>query len=189
MDKNRKLIRDIVFIAFYVALALALELVSKMIPFEMPRGGKLELHVIALFVASFHLGWKKGGAVAILAFLVESILGMNSYLISIPVILCDYVFPLLACGIGAIFPKIGKNNIIPGVIGGMILKYASHVISGTYLWVEESEAAGSWASWSFSLGYNAWYCVPTLIAAVILVPLLINAIRKAKNVPFEGIKE
>lgn len=189
MNKNQKLIKDLVFIAFYVALALALEGVSKLIPFEMPNGGKLELHVIALFVASFHLGWQKGGLVALITFIVETIFGMNSYLFSFVQILLDYVFPLLACGIASIFPKIYKNNIVSGVVFGMILKYVSHVLVGAYFWFPEGEAAGSWASWTFSLGYNAWYCVPTMIAAVLIVPILINALYKSKQSEFVGIKE
>lgn len=192
MSKDQKLIRNLVFIAFYVALAIVLEMVSKFIPFEMKNGGKLELHVIALFMASFQMGWKQGGLVALLTFILETMLGMNSWMTSFVQVLLDYVFPLLACGIASIFPRIKQNNVYSGIVCGMVLKYISHVLVGVYFWFPEGEAAGSWASWVYSLNYNTGYNVATLIAAIIIVPTLIKAIKNTIHSPFAtfaGIKE
>lgn len=181
-------IKDLVFMAFYLALAITLEYLSKMIPFEMPFGGKLELHVIALFAASFHLGWVKGGILAILVFVTETILGLNTWLYDPGQIFLDYILPLLACGTASIYPKVGKNNVIFGVFMGMLIKYISHVLVGVYYWFPEGTTAWSLEAWSFSAGYNLTYCLPTFLVAVIVTPLLISKLSTLRHNEFVGIR-
>ena len=181
--------KDLVFMAFYITLALALEYLSKMIPFEMPFGGKLELHVIALFAASFHLGWWKGGLTAILVFITETMLGLNSWLYAPGQIFLDYILPLLACGMASLCPKVGKNNVYAGVVLGMLVKYASHVLVGVWYWFPEGTAAWSLDAWVYSFGYNLTYCLPTLIVAVIVAPLLVMKLKNTRPTEFVGIKD
>lgn len=181
-------IKDLVFMAFYLALAITLEYMSKMIPFEMPFGGKLELHVIALFAASFHLGWQKGGIVAILVFVIETFLGLNKWLYTPGQIFLDYILPLLACGTAALYPKIIVNNVYSGVVIGMIVKYISHVLVGVYYWFPEGTAAWSMEAWAYSAGYNLTYCLPTLVVAVIVAPLLVLKLQKTRPAEFVGVK-
>lgn len=180
--------KDLVLMAFYLALAIALESMSKMIPFQMPFGGKLELHVIALFAASFHLGWIKGGVTAILVFVVETFLGLNEWLIAPGQIFLDYILPLLACGIASISPKIFGNNIYSGVFIGMIIKYISHVLVGVYYWFPEGTAAWSLDAWFYSVGYNLTFCLPTLVVAMIVAPLLVMKLQKTRPAEFVGVK-
>lgn len=180
--------KDLVFMAFYLALAIALEYMSKMIPFEMPFGGKLELHVIVLFAASFHLGWMKGGIIAILVFLTETFLGLNTWLYAPGQIFLDYILPLLACGTASIYPKFIKNNVYSGILIGMVVKYISHVLVGVYYWFPEGTAAWSIEAWAYSSGYNLTYCLPTLVVAMIVAPLLIMKLSKVRPTEFVGIK-
>lgn len=180
--------KDLVFMAFYLALAIALEYISNMIPFQMPFGGKLELHVIALFAASFHLGWLKGGLVAILVFIVETLLGLNSYLYAPGQIFLDYILPLIACGTASIYPKLIFNNVYSGVVIGMVVKYISHVLVGVWYWFPEGTAAWSMDAWVYSAGYNLTYCLPTLVVAVIVAPLLVMKLQKARPAEFVGVK-
>lgn len=174
--------------AFYIGLAIALEYVSKMIPFEMPFGGKLELHVIALFAASFHLGWTKGVLVAILVFITETLLGLNTWLYAPGQIFLDYILPLVACGSAAIYPKVFKNNIFTGVFIGMLIKYASHVLVGVWYWFPEGTAAFSLDAWIYSAGYNLTYCLPTLVVVMIVTPILVTRLQKAKPQMMVGVK-
>ena len=54
-------IKTIAFMAIYMALYVALKMVGNMIPFlQMPNGGSIELELIPLMIASYHLGWKYG---------------------------------------------------------------------------------------------------------------------------------
>lgn len=195
MNETRKSILDLVYMAFYIALAIVLSYLNTVVPIiKMPQGGSLELYVVALFMASYHLGWKKGVITSALTFVLMCLLGMCQYLVSPLQVLLDYIFPIAFMGVASCFPKIRfKNftlsNVYVGIFGCMFVKYASQVLSGVYLWVE-GEAAGSWAAWVYSAWtYNLGYNLVTLIAALILTPLLIKAVKRLRGVTFIGIKE
>lgn len=196
MNKTRNQILDLVFMAFYVALAIVLSYLNKIAPIiQMPNGGSLELMVIAIFIASYHLGWKKGVIVALLSWIVGISFGLNDYFVSLPQIFLDYTLPICALGLASIIPsiKIGRfsfNNIYTGITACMFIKYASHVLAGVYFWFPEGEAAGSLAAWIYSAWtYNLGYNVVTWLAAIIITPILIQAIKKSKSVEFIGIKD
>ena len=84
-------------------------------------------------------------------------------------------------------PAKNEKGILAGVGAGMLLKYASTVLSGVYFWFPEGSAAGSSAAWIYSLGYNAWYNLATMIVCMILVPLMIQRLRKS-GVGFPSVK-
>ncbi len=65
-----------------------------------------------------------------------------------------------------------------GIVIVMIIKYFSTVISGAYFWAEGT-AAGSLPAWTFSLGYNLWYNLVTMIVCLLMVPVLMSRIKKA----------
>ncbi|MBF1125061.1 MAG: hypothetical protein HXL59_05690, partial [Solobacterium sp.] len=43
----------------------------------------------------------------------------------------------------------------------------------------EGTAAGSLPAWTFSLGYNLWYNLVTMIICLLIVPVLMSRIKKA----------
>ena len=57
--------RDLVYMALYAALFIALDQITL---FRMPQGGSINLSSIALLLASYHFGWKKGALVAYTAY-------------------------------------------------------------------------------------------------------------------------
>lgn len=181
--------RDLIFIAFYVALAIVLDYISTLIPFlQMPQGGSINLAVIPIFVASYHLGWLKGMAAGLLWWLVGLLFGMNNYFVDPCQYALDYIVPAAICGMAAMMPRIGKlSNLYSGVVIMMILKFAAHLLSGVYYWPPEGAVRGSAAAWTYSIGYNLWYNVATMIVALILVPLLIHRLSKQRN-DFVGLK-
>lgn len=194
MMKTRDLILDIVYMSFYLALGLCLSYLNELFPIiKMPNGGSLEYAVIACFVASFHLGWKKGIVVSLFIWYIGTFFGLHYYFVSWPQVLLDYMIPYGCLGLASIFPKIKiktfvLNNIYIGITGCMFIKYVSHVLAGAYFWFPEGEAAGSLAAWIYSgLTYNLGYNLITLIVALILTPKLIHSIRNITN--FIGIKE
>ena len=190
MNRSRDKIKFMVFIALYAALALVLDYVSALIPFlQMPQGGSINLAVIPVFVASYQLGWKGGAATGLVWWLVGWIMGLNSWYVSPMQYALDYIIPAAICGFASAMPRIGKlSNIYTGVAAMMILKFASHVLSGVYYWPPEGAARGSVPAWTYSLGYNLWYNLATMIVALILVPLLINRLRRIRK-DFTGIKD
>ena len=73
---NKNKISDLVYMAMYLALFMVFDWLANQIGlFKMPNGGTLGLGVIPLIIASYHLGWKKGLAVAILSVVIQFITG------------------------------------------------------------------------------------------------------------------
>ncbi|MGI6512304.1 MAG: energy-coupled thiamine transporter ThiT [Catenisphaera adipataccumulans] len=177
--KNQNQIRWITYLALYAALSVVLKYASQMIPFlQMPQGGSIELEYLAIFIASYHLGWKNGIIVGLLAWLLGFIFGFNNWFLNPMQYLLDYIIPVLVCGAAsALCPsKNEKVRLYGGVTIAMILKYASTVLSGVYYWPPEGSVAGTSAAWLYSLSYNAWYNLATLIVCIILVPLFYRAL-------------
>lgn len=178
--ENRKLIRNMSFMALYAALYVVLKYVGNLIPFlQMPNGGSIELELIAVFIASWHLGWKYGIGVALLSWLITFVLGSGRWFLNPMQYALDYFIPLIVVGIGSLFGGKSAYKYYIGVIVSMVLKYVSNVLSGVYYWPPEEEVAGSAAAWLYSLNYNAWYNLVTCIACAVIVPLLISRLVKA----------
>ena len=190
MNQSKTRILDLVFVALYAAMAVAFEFISKMIPFlQMPQGGSIELALIPIFMASYHLGFKKGLLVSFLWWGIGFMMGGNNWFVSIPQYLLDYIVPLFICSLASMFPRIGKiSNIYTGVITTMLLKFLSHVLSGVYYWPGDL-VAGSPAAWVYSLNYNAWYNLATLIVCIVVVPLVVKAVSKSHKDLFTGVKD
>lgn len=191
-----KTTRNLAFAAFYVALAFVLNYWNTLAPIiQMPNGGSLELSVIALFLASYHLGWKWGSGIALLSWVLGVMFGMNNYMVSFPQTFLDYIAPVLFIGLASLMPRIHLgnftlSNVYTGVFAGMFLKYASHVLAGVYFWFPEGSAAGSGAAWIYSaLTYNLGYNALTLVVALIIVPILVKRLNKISTVTFIGLKD
>lgn len=223
-------IKTIAFMAIYMALYIALKMVGNMIPFlQMPNGGSIELELIPLMIASYHLGWKYGVLCGLASFLLTIVLGFPMYFVQPIQILLDYVLPISIVGMvslfkpfehaskpivltvvsliglsacAAVYYSYGMNlmALVAGIVLAalvialglfltstkghfgivivMIIKYFSTVISGAYFWAEGT-AAGSLPAWTFSLGYNLWYNLVTMIVCLLMVPVLMSRIKKA----------
>ena len=78
----------------------------------------------------------------------------------------------------SMFAGHSKFNYAIGVIVSILLKWLSNVVSGVFFYFPEGSAAGSLPAWSYSVAYNTWYNLATMIVCVIVVPLLINALKK-----------
>ena len=177
---NRDKTRDLTYMGLYVALYIVLWYAGQFIPFlRMPQGGQIEIEVAALFVASFHLGWKKGLGVALISLLVQVMLGGANWFLNPMQYALDYVIPLSAIGMADFFGR-GKYKYYIGVAAGMIIKYVCQVISGVYYWPPEGGAAGSPEAWAFALTYNLWFNLATCVVCMILVPLLLNRLKAFK---------
>lgn len=184
---------EFVFIAFYAALGVVLNYCTEFLP-NMVNGGTLELTVIAIFIASYHLGWKDGIITGILCWVVGMFFGLSNYIVTPMQTLLDYVVPVVGVGLASAFPplhlgKLKISNIYVGSFFGMFIKFASHVLAGVYYWFPEGDAAGSLTSWIFSLQYNIGYNMITLICVLIVVPILLSILQKSSRKEFIGIKE
>ncbi|WP_296242238.1 energy-coupled thiamine transporter ThiT, partial [uncultured Faecalicoccus sp.] len=104
MGKNLS-VRDLVLMAFYVALFMVLDTFINTLPMlQMPNGGSLGVSTLALLLASYHLGWKKGLAVAIVAVFAQFITG-PMYTPTLIGFLLDYLLAFAAYGLASLFPN------------------------------------------------------------------------------------
>ena len=177
---SRNQTRLIAYMALYAALYVVLKFVGNYIPFlQMPQGGSIEIELIAIFVASWHLGWKYGIGVAMLCWLVTFVMGSGRWYLNPMQYSLDYFLPLIAVGVASLLGTKSDKKYYIGVIASMVLKFMSNVLSGVYYWPPEEAVAGSSAAWAYSLSYNLWYNLVTCIVCVIVVPLLIKRLQNA----------
>ncbi len=182
-------VKDLSFMALYVALSLVLAYVSEMVPFlQMPSGGSIELSLIAVYAASYHLGWKKGLAVGLLWWFVSLLFGMGTWYLNPIQYSLDYIIPAAVCGMASLFPKVGKiSNVYVGMLITMIIRFTAQVVSGVYYW-PANEVAGSTGAWIYSFGYNFGFNFVTLIIAAIIIPILIKRLN-SDHFKFVGVRE
>jgi thiamine transporter len=159
--------RDIVYMALYAAIFVVLDYLTNLLNlFRMPQGGALSIGTVALLLASYHLGWKKGVVVCLVAVGLMFAIGSISYY-GIVSFLLDYLLAYAAYGFASLIPNWGKY-FYTGILVTSLVRLAFSTISGVVVW-----ETGWWAS----LVYNASYMIPTMIVDLILVPLLVQALQ------------
>lgn len=165
MDRK---VKDLVYIAMYAALFVVLDYVTNALNlFRMPQGGSLSFATIALLLASYHLGYKKGFITCLVAVLLMWVIGsINWY--GIVSFLFDYLLAYCAYGFACCF----KNYkwFFTGIVVTSLIRLACSTFAGVVVWETEL-----WAS----ITYNASYIIPTMIVDLIFVPLLYNKLKPA----------
>lgn len=164
MGKNLS-VRDLVLMAFYVALFMVLDTFINTLPMlQMPEGGSLGVSTLALLLASYHLGWKKGLAVAIVSVFAQFITG-PMYTPTLIGFLLDYLLAFAAYGLASLFPNFGV--FYSGVLVTNAIRFICSTLSGVVVW--ETTLWGS-------ITYQATYMIPTFIIGIILIPLMMKVL-------------
>ena len=150
-----------------LAMAVVLEVVSKMFIPPMPLGGHLTIvHMLPVVLISYRHGMKWGFTSAFAYSLIQTMLGMDdvsaAFLPSsedymganaILMLLLDYIVAYTLLGLGGIFrDRIQKPGtaLMCGSLVALSARYASHIASGFILY-------SSWAEWFFTQdGFPAW---------------------------------
>ncbi len=162
--------RDLVRMAVYLAMFAVLDYISLMFGlFRMPQGGSLGLGVVALSLASYDLGWKKGVFVGIASILVQLMIS-NFFFISWFQFFLDYVLAFGIYGISIWIPSTQlKPIVLPwGVLVVNGIRLFAHTLSGV-LFFE--------VNWLGSFLYNGWYMIPTMIYAFVVLSVLLPRLR------------
>ena len=158
-------VKDLVLMAFYVALFMVLDtFINTLGIFQMPQGGSLGVSTLALLMASYHLGWKKGLVVSIVSVFAQFVTGPK-YTPKLLCFLLDYLFAFSVYGLASLFPNFGY--FYTGVLATNFVRFVCSTISGTIVW-----GVDLWGS----IGYQATYMIPTLIFGLIITPLLYKAL-------------
>lgn len=168
---NQKItVKDLVLMAFYVALFMVLDTFINTLPIlQMPNGGSLGLSTIALLMASYHLGWKKGLLVAVVSVFAQFVTG-PMYTPNLLGFLLDYLIAFSAYGLASLFPNI--KCFYTGVLITNFVRFVCSTVSGCIVWQT--------ALWG-SITYNAYYMIPTAILGLVIIPLLYKALEPRLN--------
>lgn len=149
--------------AVMIALAIVLEIVSKMFLPKLPFGGQF---TIVSMLPVILVGWKYGitkGLVTGFAYsLAEAVIGIADGTITaafLPVeedglgvgkailmLFLDYILAYTVLGFAAMYKKSIKKNWLSLALGALtvlVFRYMSHIISGYILY-------GAWAEWFFT---------------------------------------
>lgn len=155
--------------AMLLAMAIVLELLSKMFVPEMPFGGQLTfVSMLPVVLISYRHGMKWGFLAAFTYALIEMVIGAKTVaaafqpgyfgdaaMIGNAVIMCllDYIVAYTLLGLGGIFRNKIKNPGVSLMCGSLVAlgaRYVAHIASGYILF-------SGWAEWFFTQeGFPAW---------------------------------
>ena len=164
----------------FCAVAMALALVTSFIKVaSLPMGGSITL--FSMFFMCF-IGYLYGLKIGIMTGVAYGILQLiiEPYIYAPLQVLLDYPLAFGALGMSGFFSK-KKFGLTTGVIIGILGRYICHVISGYVFFA--SYAPEGMNPMIYTLGYNATYIVPELIATVIVVslPPVMKALKYVKT--------
>ena len=165
MTKTKRLTES----AMLLAMAIVLELVSKMFIPEMPFGGQVTLvSMLPVVLISYRHGVKWGLVSGVAYALIEMAIGAktvaaafqpgyfgDSVMVVHALIMCvlDYLVAFTVVGLGGIFRNRIENRgaaLACGSVVALGARYLSHILSGYILF-------SGWAEWFFTQeGFPAW---------------------------------
>ena len=158
---GRSQTRELVYMAFYVALFMVLDtFVNTLQIQQMPEGGSLGVSTVALLLASYHLGVKKGLLVSVVSVFAQFVTG-PMFTPDLLGFLLDYFLAFSVYGLACVFPN--RKMFFSGVLITNMIRFVFHTISGVVIW--------NTPLWG-SIVYQATYMIPTAVFGMIVVPLV-----------------
>lgn len=181
-------------IAIFAALAFALDLLqggySK---FWFINGGSVGIAMVPIFIVSYRRGLIAGILCGFIVSLVQMLGGV--YVINASnyegamkffspffQIALDYVLAYTVVGFAGAFAGMYKNGdkntkiiaIVLGVLVGGLLKYAMHVLSGGFYWLDGSVSiiGIKGDTWLYTFVYNGLYSIPNIIICGVIMVLI-----------------
>jgi len=159
--------RDLVYIAMYAAMYVVLDYIADTVNlFALPQGGKLGLGTVAIILASYHLGWKKGLLTCVVTLVLMYVTGSMNWYGHLVSLLLDYIVAYMCYGLASLFPNV--SFFYTGILITSILRFVASTASGMICF--GADLAGS-------LSYQASYMIPTCILDMVAVPLLYTALK------------
>ena len=169
--------------AIFVALAVVLDLLCKLIPFlNMPQGGHVSLAILVMVTIGLRNGLKYGLAGGFTFAIINFML--DGYVWHVGSIVFDYLIPFTCFGLAGLFKDKFKNpyvRITCAILFCSLIRYISHGLSGViffaeYAYIPEDinwDLTGNTLVWVYSfVFYNLPYvglsCVVSIIVGLIL---------------------
>ncbi len=164
--------RDLVYMAMYVALFAVLELLMMYVPIlQASLGGKVNLAVIPLILASYHLGFTKSFIVIISSLLIRFAVIKPPTFVNALQLLLDYFVGYGVYALAVFFKDIKVKTVsLPvGVVVSNVLRFLASTASGALFF------PGADTMKEIIIGsmiYNAPYMIGTLIVSFIVVMIV-----------------
>ncbi|MGM9598233.1 MAG: energy-coupled thiamine transporter ThiT [Eubacteriales bacterium] len=160
------------------AVMIAAATVLSLIRFtKLPFGGSVTLlSMFPIILYSIRRGVEKGLFVSFGYAVLQLLLDIGEIMtwgltpgVLVACFLLDYLIPFTLIGLGGLFRKHGYAGWLGGTAFVIVLRFASHYISGVYLWQSVGEILGRniESTYLYSLIYNSLYMVPELIFTMI----------------------
>ena len=169
----------------FSAMAMALAMVTSMIKlWHLPMGGSVTLcSMMFICLIGYMFGLRTGLMAAIAYGFLQLV--VEPYIISIPQMLCDYIFAFGALGLSGIFSN-KKHGLVLGYLVGVLGRYFFTFLSGMIFF----GSYGAYYNMSapiYSLVYNGAYIgLEALLTVIILMlPPVSKGLVKVKNMANE----
>ena len=177
--KQKKQLLSLVEAAVLMALAVVLDYLCKLIPFQFPYGGGISVSVLPLIYFTFRRGTKWGLGAGVVFSALQIITGWypppaGTWWALILCILLDYLLAFALLGLANLFAKpFGSHRLVGygvGAVAVCLLRFLCSFLSGVILW--ETYCPEGMNVWVYSLLYNGGYMLPNAILTGVLAVLL-----------------
>jgi thiamine transporter len=178
--QSRSKVLFLVEVAIFAALAVILDLFSFK---AWAQGGSISLQMVPIFLMAFRWGWKGGLLTGLVVGLLQLVTG--PYIIHVVQGFLDYPAAFTLVGLAAVTSglaqKAAKQNnrfklallLIVGTLIGSVGRFAAHFVGGMVFF--GSAAAPGQSVWVYSLIYNGSYLLPSFIASIAVIIILVFA--------------
>ncbi|WP_077309913.1 energy-coupled thiamine transporter ThiT [Terribacillus halophilus] len=178
--QSRSKVLFLVEVAIFAALAFVLDFFSIK---AWAQGGSISLQMVPIFLMAFRWGWKGGLTTGLVAGLLQLI--TFPYIIHVVQGFLDYPAAFTLVGLAAVTAgsarKAAKANnrmrlagvLFIGTLIGSVGRFAAHFIGGMVFF--GSAAAPGQSVWAYSLIYNGSYLLPSFIASIAVIIILVFA--------------
>ena len=163
----------------FSAMAMALAFVTSFIKFlSLPMGGSITLFsMFFICLIGYWYGLRSGLMAAVAYGILQMV--VDPYIISIPQMLCDYIFAFGALGLSGVFSR-AKHGLVKGYLLGIAGRFVFSFLSGLIFFGQFAPEGMNPAV--YSAAYNGSYIFTEGVLTIIIVsiPPVAKALAKVK---------
>ena len=163
----------------FSAMAMALAFVTSFIRFlSLPMGGSITLFsMFFICLIGYWYGLRSGLMAAVAYGILQMV--VDPYIISIPQMLCDYIFAFGALGLSGVFSR-AKHGLVKGYLLGIAGRFVFSFLSGLIFFGQFAPEGMNPAV--YSAVYNGSYIFTEGVLTIIIVsiPPVAKALAKVK---------
>ncbi len=163
----------------FSAMAMALAFVTSFIKFlSLPMGGSITLFsMFFICLIGYWYGLRSGLMAAVAYGILQMV--VDPYIISIPQMLCDYIFAFGALGLSGVFSN-AKHGLVKGYLLGIAGRFVFSFLSGLIFFGQFAPEGMNPAV--YSAAYNGTYIFTEGVLTIIIVsiPPVAKALAKVK---------